>query len=98
MNTQNIHSIFSPMIRAAIEKNGAQNAAGHRSVNLGNVEFWLEGEDLAYSLPTSQWDVRSVSNDLSKAISPSAADPREQLVEAEADTDLADKNTSKPEM
>lgn len=37
-------------------------------LTLGNVEFWIEGEDVIYSIPTYQWNQESLNNDLTEII------------------------------
>ena len=37
-------------------------------ITLGNVEFWIDKEDFCYSIPTSQWDQKSINDDLTKII------------------------------
>lgn len=38
------------------------------SIKLGNVEFWTEGNEVIYDIPTSKWDVDSVIRDLTAAL------------------------------
>lgn len=40
-----------------------------RRFKLGNVEFWRDRRDgICYSLPTSEWDVEKLSEDIAEAL------------------------------
>jgi hypothetical protein len=61
---------FQDIVRMLIEYHGTENRAGHRHVLLGNVEFWIDGNDLVYSLPSPQWDAAAIGSAVARILAP----------------------------
>jgi hypothetical protein len=37
-------------------------------LRLGNVEFWIEGDALIFSIPASQWDGKAIGKDVARLV------------------------------
>ena len=69
MKIRNLPSL-SPLIKQAIEHFGtielnSQGLIEANSITLGNIKFWVDvtglwANELAYSIPTSQWDINAL--------------------------------------
>ena len=62
---------FWPLVRQVVQARGATEAF---PLALGNVDFWMDGETCAYSIPANTWSIDRVANDLTRyMLAPKAA-------------------------
>lgn len=71
MHSQNDFRRFFKYVRVAICQAGNRNEENHPSITLGNVDFWIDGGDLAYSHPVTAWDMVHISEEMTQALSSS---------------------------
>jgi hypothetical protein len=63
-----IHIVFRQLINLSIDINRQPGIGGSDSIQLGNVRFWREQDDLMYSHPTSQWNLAVLIDDLTTSL------------------------------
>ena len=54
---------FWPLVRQVV---AARGATEEHPLELGNVDFWQDGETCAYSIPANTWDLNRVATDLTR--------------------------------
>lgn len=70
MGTAQAVDAFDVMVRKVCPVGGNPDEYG---IRLGNVEFWIDAEGpwagkLSFSIPTSQWDTKRITDDLVRAL------------------------------
>ena len=63
---------FWPLVRQVVAARGATESF---PLALGNVDFWMDGENCAYSLPAPAWDLNRMANDLTRYLTAPKLEP-----------------------